>query len=139
MHSCREKRNKGRTRTSAVLFNATVLLLLMLCLCACNFNSSSDGSLEQRAVSWPQGGLLNMLPVGSSDCFSSTEDDDFADVKFLADRSEFNSYVEKCPQAGFTVDERVHENSYCAYNEEGYRINIIFLIKAMILRMSLPL
>lgn len=32
-----------------------------------------------------------MLPVGSSCCFSSTENDDFADVRFLANRSEFNS------------------------------------------------
>ena len=48
-------------------------------------------NVRKEGIAWPRGGLLNMLPVGSSCCFSSTENDDYADVRFLANRSEFNS------------------------------------------------
>ena len=35
---------------------------------------------------------------------------------------QFNDYVKKCEEHGYTVDVYQHEGYYIAYNNEGYRI-----------------
>lgn len=120
MNVNRETRSKGRVRIFVTSVGVVLLLMTVLCLCACNHSESADGG------AWPQGGLLDMVPVGAGTCLDTFENADDAYVSFKGDEERFKSYLDECSQMGFTVDTKLNGHNYDAYDSEGYSVQIVY-------------
>ena len=120
MNANRETRSKGRVSIIVASVGVVLLLMTVLCLCACNHSESADGG------AWPQGGLLDMVPVGAGTCLDTFENADDAYVSFKGDEERFKSYLDECSQMGFTVDTKLNGHNYDAYDSEGYSVQIVY-------------
>lgn len=123
------------TKTLGVL--AACLLLVVFSFSGClssNDNSSSSNTKDSSTaktyekLEWPSSGLAYMLPKPSFKYGSiNGNSDDYFWVTFnKASEVEFNSYVEKCKDNGFTYDSTSHSGYYNAYNSDGYELNLSY-------------
>ena len=117
----------------------SLLLALVMCfsLCAC------FGGSKETYDEWPTGGIGALLPAPDTEkieiydfgnVFSATISSDDA-IETL-----FSEYVAKCESAGFTVDTGKTDDSYEAYNQEGYHLSMYLFsaLKQLSLNLEAP-
>ena len=77
---------------------------------------------------WPESGLLSVLPDPNAKKWElHYELEDSASAILLkATQSSYDSYITQIEEAGFTMDVRSTENTYQAFNEDGYQIHLHF-------------
>lgn len=88
---------------------------------------SHDTSSKEPAV-WPERGISEVLPIpefGKLDYVFDSGDSFSADVVEVT-RADFESYLQACKTAGFTVDAEESGDSYEAYSEGGYALRLSF-------------
>lgn len=82
-----------------------------------------------NADPWPENGLLSVLPVSNTEEWElNYELEDSASAMLLeAERKHYDEYLALCEEAGFTIDVRATEDTYLAFNEEGYWLNLYYV------------
>ncbi|MBE5896020.1 MAG: hypothetical protein E7285_10225 [Lachnospiraceae bacterium] len=77
---------------------------------------------------WPESGLLSILPDPNAKkwelCYEL--EDSASAILLKATQSSYDSYITQIEEAGFTMDVRSTENTYQAFNEDGYQIHLHF-------------
>lgn len=75
---------------------------------------------------WPTSGLATMLPKPESkygEIHTDDDDDFWIDVtKYSQDQ--YRKYIEKCKEAGFTIDQETSSTGYDAFNSDGAKLSI---------------
>ncbi|MDO4647105.1 MAG: zinc-ribbon domain-containing protein [Eubacteriales bacterium] len=104
-------------------FHRLILILaLLLCIPFVRYGAKE----APKRISWPQDGLASNLPKPSSrygEIKSNSSEYFRADLDNTTE-NKYNSYLSSCKEAGYTVDAVDDSNSYSAYNEEGYYLNL---------------
>lgn len=76
---------------------------------------------------WPTTGIATLIPTPESSygkvSYSETKLD--ATIQKV-DLENFNGYINKCKQKGFTIDANTEQKKYEAFNEDGYRIELSY-------------
>lgn len=110
-----------------------IMLSLMVgstCLVGCNNNSKPEEkpavTEEKVSFDWSKQEFIKEVPLPDTDKTSIEEDDeDEFWVYINGDKEAFKAYVEKCKEAGFTIDaDEWKDESYDAYNEKGTEISL---------------
>jgi RNA polymerase subunit RPABC4/transcription elongation factor Spt4 len=85
--------------------------------------------MQLGSFSWPNSDLAALLPVPESTVgkISSDTSDRFYLYVGESPLDDFNSYVDKCAEAGFTVDYDRGEKYYHAEDEQGNKLSIQYL------------
>ncbi len=105
---------------------AVVLSMLMLIsLTACGGSNPTEDFTE---ISWPTSELVKRIPVPESTFGNiSSESADYFSVDIgNITRAQFDEYVTACQEAGFAVDYSKSNDSFNAYDAEGYYIWVAF-------------
>lgn len=95
-----------------------------------NFNNSMYIDLmpyeELGELVWPSSQIASIIPVPVSNVGKITWEtvDNFHVKVGNTTLKDFNAYVELCKEKGFTVDYSRGEDSFYAYNEDGYSLDL---------------
>ena len=110
------KKNKGK-----IVALVIVVLIVLFAVSRCN----SD---ENKNLDWPITGLATVLPEPSSKKGEVTYNSDtsFSANLYKCSSSDYSDYVDACKEKGFTVDAETDTTSYTAYNEEGYKLRLLY-------------
>ena len=83
-----------------------------------------DGTFD-----WPTKGLATLLPKPGSDTGTVTSDDSDYLTVYVGDFSakQYKNYVNKCMDAGFTVDYSKNDNSFYADDESGNSLTLKYV------------
>lgn len=77
---------------------------------------------------WPVGSIADVIPQPDGEygtIYYESEETLNMDVS-MGSISDFRSYVNECKEAGYTVDVSSGNNSFAAYNEEGYHLDLYY-------------
>ena len=113
---------KGRKmKTWAIVVLVIVVLAIAGKITSCAKDQPSD-------LDWPTTGLAKMLPEpptkkGEANTNSAEQLD--ADIEDCTE-SQFKDYVESCKDKGFTVDAIEDTDSYTAYTEKSYKLDLCY-------------
>ena len=103
--------------------------------------SKTEAAAENDFV-WPFGEIGNMLPKleGKQGKLSWEDSDGLSMDLYDISTKEFTEYVKKCQEAGFNVDYSMRNNTYSAYNADGYDLYLSLNEsgKKMWIRVSAP-
>ena len=79
-------------------------------------------------ITFPTSGIGAMLPVPKSTLGRITQDSSSSFAVTVSDitSKDYEEYVEKCKEAGFTVDYQKTDSHYTAYNESQYYLSVDF-------------
>ncbi|MCR5666503.1 MAG: hypothetical protein K6G01_06700 [Eubacterium sp.] len=125
-----EKREKKRQRRKKrrkvwLVILGVIVLLFVVRIIAINI---SEMSQYRTKLNWPQTKLSAMLPTPDSkygEVKSSNEE--YLDVDVYKYKLEdYQEYVTKCEELGFTVNYDYSDRSYDAENAEGYRLDLYY-------------
>ncbi len=123
------------TKTLGVL--AACLLLVVFSFSGClsskdNSNSTSkkdsSSSKTVEKLEWPNSDLASMVPKPSFKYGTiDSNSEKYLSVTFnKVSEKEFNDYVEKCKNKGFTYDSDSSTGYYRAYTDEGYKLKLSY-------------
>ena len=81
-----------------------------------------------EALEWPDSGLFTQVPDPGAEYGTIGLDlDDTASATVdQITKEDWQNYVEECKNLGYTIDAEENTDSYTAYNEEGYEIDLSF-------------
>lgn len=127
--------SKGR-RTKRHLL---IIALIVVALLAVS-GIARCGSSAPKDLAWPTSGLATMLPKpDSAKGEVSTNSDDTLYVRVNGyDEAKYAKYVDACKEKGFTVDAKGETESYEAYSEDGYHLNLSCYSDEMSIRLEAP-
>lgn len=101
-----------------------MLIVLSMCTTACG-----SGENTSNKNNWNEGSIANVLPYPETDKIEITIDDKASFFATIEDFSEeaYRAYAEKCKQHGFDVDAKSDNTNFNAYNDEGYKLSMLYL------------
>lgn len=113
----------------AILLTVAVLATSTACGGTTPAPSTPDNEPEQTIfgeIKWPNSEISSLLPVPKSSIGEIKWEASYGFVIYLGETSkdEYDSYVEECMAAGFTVDYRKGDDYYYADNEDGYHLSL---------------
>ena len=99
------------------------ILVIWIALSAFGSCSAHVGSTQED---WPTGPLAQMIPSMDRKCESVMESKEslYIRVSDKIEKKDFDSYVGKCKERGFTVDADEDGDEYVAYDSEGYELSV---------------
>ncbi|MBQ3151620.1 MAG: hypothetical protein IJB86_10300 [Clostridia bacterium] len=88
-----------------------------------------NAPMELTAIYWPDSAAGSMLPVPKSIIGKFTEEYENSFFVYVGNTSkaDYDEYVRACSERGFTVDYEKDENSYSAYNDDGWYVETEYL------------
>lgn len=116
------------------LMALTVILLLAITAC---------GKVKETEVSnsrWDKYSIANVLPYpekGTLDIMSDDKDNFYASLEDVSEEY-YEEYLAKVEESGFTIDVEKNTTSYTAYNEDGYKLNLICFGESISLDLEPP-
>lgn len=100
----------------------TLLLTLVVLL-----SLSACGKKQKEYDLWPTYGLATMLPAPDTEKIKVYDYSSSISIDIDVDSPDaFSSYVERCEEAGWTVEAERKADAYSAFNAEGYKLDINF-------------
>lgn len=128
-----------------VLALAILLFLIGAGVSSCSaqyaFNSPSKSSItgDFKEIKWPTSGVAQMLPEPESKYGEISIDSSTAFYAYIGNTTadQYDAYVEKCQEAGFSVDYTKAETYYYADNEERYDLSLSYDSKESYMTISL--
>lgn len=99
--------------------NITALFLT----CVLIFGLSGCGGSRLRWPNTTLGNLLPAPPVKNGEIIIDSDSSLYARGD-NATQEQYNKFIEKCEQNGFTIDEEKSDHTFSAYNEAGYYIEV---------------
>ena len=102
------------------------IIMMVVPISACGSGENADN--KKGEFNWDEGSIANVLPHPGTDKIEIMIDDEDSFYATVEDYSEedYKSYVEKCKQMGFEVDSEYDDSSFDAYNDEGYKLSLIY-------------
>ena len=102
--------------------------LACIALCAGLILGGCDSKKTYEALVWPSSGLFTEVPNPNAEYGKIGLDlEDSASVYVdQTTKEDWDNYVNACKEAGYTIDDIENDDSYSAYNEEGYQIDTTF-------------
>ena len=87
-----------------------------------------EASEKLSSIVWADHAISKILPSPNSEVGSfKTESDDKTEVVIGSITNEdFDKYITLCKDKGFTVDEQSEDNSFAAYNGDGYHLELSY-------------
>lgn len=81
-----------------------------------------------KKYEWPDSGISSLLPQPDSSNGEILNDDaeSFEITVTGVSSDQYEAYIERCQEKGFTVDSETNSFSYEAYNEEGYKLSLFY-------------
>lgn len=106
-----------------------VVAILVIWIALSAFGSCSRSCSEHVSSTqedWPTGPLAQMIPSMDRKCESVMESKEslYIRVSDKIEKKDFDSYVGKCKERGFTVDADEDGDEYVAYDSEGYELSV---------------
>ena len=94
-----------------------------------NLSIRLDAPMELRSITWPVGeaGKRVPAPVSSVGRFSYEREDGFSVYVGNTSKDDYYSYLSVCSEAGFTVDYEKDDNSYRAYDSDGWLLMLEYV------------
>lgn len=82
----------------------------------------------ELAYQWPSTSLGDSFPKVEAPVveIDAENEEGFSITAYGMSESDFNSYVDTCKEAGFTVDRNTSEGHYSADNSEGYNVRLSY-------------
>lgn len=116
-------RKNGKRQGRILSIAAGVIVVIGLVVGGISIVREKTGS-NCAPISWPDSELVSQLPEPESmkGEIDSESEEYFGVYLCGVDSDEFNSYVEKVQDKGFTVDYSKTSNSFLADNEAGYSV-----------------
>lgn len=120
-----KKPRKGLTILALIVGIFILIMAVSACSSSC---SSGPYNTYGQPKDWPTGSLAQMIPSMDRKCkyVSENKDSLTIDVTERINKNEYDSYVSKCKERGFTVDAEEEAEKYQAYNAEGYKLDVDF-------------
>lgn len=107
-----------------------IILVVIVLLIMIAYISASKREEESRKVeySWPKSGIATLLPEPESEYGDINSDSEtfFSIDIYEVSQNEFNDYVERCKEEGFTVDYHGSSSSYQADDAEGNSLSLYY-------------
>lgn len=106
-------------RKNVIILSTAILSLA--CLIGC-------GGEKHETLQWPSDGLFSQVPKPNSEYgrIGLDLDDSMSATIYEITVDDWNDYVEECKNTGYTIDAIEENDSYEAYNEAGYQIDLSF-------------
>ena len=84
---------------------------------------------SMKEIEWPTTGLGAMLPVPKSNLGDISWNNSTTFIVHIGNTpiNDFNEYVKSCEAIGFTNDYSKSDKSFTAYNEQGYKLHLMYL------------
>lgn len=103
-----------------------LIIIMIISVTACGAGGSAGNA--NRELEWSDDSIASVLPHPETDKIEIMIDDDESFYATVEDYSEeeYKAYVEKCKQNGFDVDIESDDISFEAYNNEGYKLSMIY-------------
>ncbi len=116
------KKKKSGLKVFGIFAAAAAVIILAICI----IGGVANHVETHVEYDWPQSGLAAMLPQPSSEYgkIHSDYNDVFSMDVYGYKPDGFRAYVSDCKERGFTVDEILEGNSFEAYNEDGYHLEV---------------
>lgn len=119
-------------QTTCVALTVAIVLLLAGCSSStagqrgAGESASSAETSQVQSDWWPTDGLAAKVPTPASGSGEVVSNDDsyFQAEVHDSDMNDYESYVEKCKEAGFTVDAEKVGINFQGWNEDGYELNV---------------
>lgn len=115
---------KTKAKNLHIITTIVALILVFPFLALMN----RDYSKEYQNFDWNSIKLHEYLPEpksNSGDIITNTSESLNVDIK--ASESDYSEYVDACIEMGYTVDSDETSGMYTAYNEEGYKLDLMML------------
>lgn len=89
-------------------------------------NLNEEEEMKFKEFKWPDSDIAKLLPVPESNIGHIEWEASYGFVIYVSEttREDYNAYVDKCLENGFTVEYYRSENSYYGDNESGYHVSV---------------
>ncbi len=93
---------------------------------------------DTEKIVWDDIALGDIVPNpnGKKGKIYSNDDDYLSIYAHKISKSDYNAYVDVCVEAGFTVEANKDEDSYNAYNQDGYELSLSYNESKKIMNLS---
>ena len=122
------KYSPKRTRRNTVAWLLIVLLIAGMSLTACGKESYEVETEPLEELVWEDVKLGHILPA--PDAKKARISSNTSECLYLEIPRQtapfFEAYAARCADAGFVIDQEQSENSFDAYNAEGYKLHIFY-------------
>ncbi len=87
-----------------------------------------DPPIEMGALRWPNGAIGKMIPQPDSKTGKTNSEKENSFSLYVGDTTldQFNTYADKCAEAGFDVEYDRGDKHYSADNKDGYHLSLKF-------------
>ena len=106
----------------------SIILVIVMAMSVTACGSAKNTDSKKVGFDWEEGSVANVLPHPETDKIEIMIDDEesfYATVEGYSEE-DYKAYVEKCKQKGFEVDSESDNMSFDAYNDEGYKLSLIY-------------
>lgn len=112
----------GEKKKKSFFLRWWFVLIVIIMICVVALSSGSDG----EKVDWNEMVLGEMLPEPPAEKGDIWENsDECLDVDLIkVSAKEYTEYVKECKDFGYNIDAEKTADSYSAYNEEGYKLEL---------------
>lgn len=95
-------------------------------------NENEKREMVKQVYEWPESKMSNMLPKPVSKHGEIIQEDaEGFEIDIYGTKSEYNSYVKKCKDKGFTVGLQLYDDRYSARNVSGYSLTVDYWEESM--------
>lgn len=101
-------------------------IALILAVIAC-LSLVACGAEKVNYDAWPTSGMASILPQPETEKLEVNQYSSSVSVTiFETDSDAFARYIEQCKDAGFSVEAEQNNDSYTAFNTDGYKLSLSF-------------
>lgn len=123
-----QRPKKPKRKLSKLGVFVVIVLVLVVAGVGCSVLGSGS-SASRKDLTWPTSGLATRLPQpdATKGEVSTNSDSSFDADVYGYNEDKYNTYLQKCKDAGFTVDADGNgSTSYSAYDKDGYKLELNF-------------
>ena len=120
-----EPPKKKRTGLKVIAIIVGIIVAIFI-IASCN--SACSQQADSTKEDWPTGPLAQMIPSMDRKCkwVSESKDSLSIDVVDRINKSDYDNYVNKCKEWGYTIEAEGDSDEYEAFNTEGYKLEVDF-------------
>ncbi len=100
-----------------------VLLLIIIAIIGITRSNDDYGKIDWDTIELAE--ILPEPPSLSADILVNSSEELSIDIEKIS-IEDFNDYIKKCKDFGFTIDSEKSSDSFSAYNKEGYYIDLMY-------------
>ncbi|MDD6482357.1 MAG: hypothetical protein PUF65_08875 [Lachnospiraceae bacterium] len=96
---------------------------------------------KPEKLEWPESGIATELPNPKAKYgeIIVNDDEDLYIIVEKYSKKDYKKYVQACQNAGYTLENKELEESYEAYNDEGYQLSLTYVSDTMDISLTAPI